>query len=196
MIGGPKTYDVVTCYNPGGGFSITKNYESGTWKTVELIEQNELKIMNGIEVFRIGIPSKSTVATVPLHRNGNEFYFEFDARYTGVSFNVALTGSISKGFSVGGGSSPSTVTLGPETRTINCHFRAANGQEILLASEPRSYYGKATGFGYLTVVASETHQFSRNANVNVGPTTGVKRIKFTGNVDVVGFPASVDLILF
>lgn len=197
-IGGANTYDVVTCYNPSAGFSITKNYETGKWKTVELIEGNSIKIMNGIEVHRISTPSSSIILALPVIKSGDEYYVEFDAKYTGASFNATFTGKDSiSGSPVGGGGSSGPGTLVINTsHTLSLYVRGSDGAERLIQEDTRSYYAVGSGYGFITVTATASHQFDRNVSAVIGPNTGRKRLVWKGNKKIVGYPETIEVLLF
>lgn len=154
IIGGPMTYDVVTCYNPSGGYSQTCHYENSVWNTVTLMEQNKMKMVTGIPVHGITVPDDVYPSICLMNWSSTTLYFNFNAAMQHIDFEIV-------------------VSLNEYHHDVNCpmdcELQTADGQNILLQTItlPSPTPGNPTFF-----------KFNVSTSIAYGPTTGTKTISF------------------
>ncbi|WP_223380496.1 hypothetical protein [Aeromonas enteropelogenes] len=194
MVGGAHLYDVVTCYNAGAGFSITKSFESGAWRTVELIKEHGLVIIRGVQAQYFAVPPQATRMTLyPVRVSNNEFYVEFPARYkyvVGHMSSLAEMGeTINKTLS---GTASITIQGSNGTRKRVAHYSGGATRGEVIGAAPN--VGKIYRY-YVQAVLSGAYDTE-----GIGPNSGMKRLYFYGTIGPsnmgVKIPPSITVDLF
>ena len=190
MIGGPHVYDVVTCYNVGAGFSITKSYESGKWQTVELIKEHGLVILRGVQAQYFAVPPTQTRLTLyPVKVSHTEFYVEFPARYKYVVGPLLSRSEYNSEKHPGTGYANIILQGSDGTRKTMGAFSGSATKGDLITSWP----GGSLHRYYVQQAFSGSYDTSK-----CGPNSGMKRIYVSADLRGGGvlIPPSITLDLF